>query len=103
LKRKWRLRDLPDGQISAAPTICLSSPFCKNILIFRIGKSVYIVSIPSHKRDVSRSSRTLVRDAMDDVQRARRADWRVRRSRVVLAPKAGVKSAGTFPCNDDGG
>jgi hypothetical protein len=41
--------DLPDGQISAAPAICLSSASVKNILIFRSRDSVYIPSIPPHK------------------------------------------------------
>jgi hypothetical protein len=30
-----------DGQISHLSIFCLSSPFCKNILIFRIPDSVY--------------------------------------------------------------
>ena len=45
--------------------ICLSSPSCKNILIFRNRDSVYIPAVPPQMRGVSRSSRTLVRDAMD--------------------------------------
>jgi hypothetical protein len=57
--------DLPDGQISSLVDFHLSSPSVKNILIFRIGKSVYIAPHPVPQRGVSRSSRTLVRDAMD--------------------------------------
>src|SRR6202022_4718897 len=34
------LFDLPDGQISDSAIICLSSPLCKNILIFRRPKSL---------------------------------------------------------------
>jgi hypothetical protein len=34
------LFDLPDGQISDLPVTCLSSPLCKNILIFRRPKSL---------------------------------------------------------------
>ena len=48
--------DLPDGQITSP----LSSPFCKNILIFRRPKSLlYPLPSCSHKRGASRSSRTL--------------------------------------------
>src|ERR1700745_885120 len=44
----------PDGQISKS----LSSPFCKNILIFRRRKSLYIHAVLSHRGGGSRSSRT---------------------------------------------
>ena len=40
------LFDLPDGQISELAVTCLSSPPCKNILIFRIPKSVLYVRRP---------------------------------------------------------
>jgi hypothetical protein len=62
-----RRTDLPDGQITSAPKFCLSSPSRTNILIFRSRDSVYIPSHPAPQRGVSRSSRTLVRDAMDAI------------------------------------
>jgi hypothetical protein len=66
-----------DGQISKN----LSSPFCKNILLFCERKSAaYLASSRAHKRGVSRSSRTLVREAMDAdalVTNSARADGEV--------------------------
>jgi hypothetical protein len=55
----------PTGKSMRISAKLKSSPLVKNILIFRNGKSVYILPIPSHKRGASRSSRTLVRDAVD--------------------------------------
>jgi hypothetical protein len=59
--------DLPDGQITEPSPIGLSSPFRKNILIFRSRKSVYIAYRPVPQRGGSRSSRNAGRDAMDAV------------------------------------
>ena len=57
----------------------LSSPFCKNILFFRIPKSVYILRHPVPKEGRWPSSRTLGRDAVDaaasGMTRDRRADF----------------------------
>ena len=51
------MRTAPDG---------LSSPFCKNILIFRSRKSVYIVSHPALTRGALRGRHgRWVRDAVD--------------------------------------
>ena len=51
------MRMAPDG---------LSSPFCKNILIFRSGKSVYIFSHPALTRGALRGRHgRWVRDAVD--------------------------------------
>src|SRR3982074_3116302 len=52
------LVDLPDGQISDSPVTCLSSPFCKNILVFRMPKSLLYPRRPVPQRGGSRSSRT---------------------------------------------
>ena len=78
-----RLFHLPDGQI----TDSLSSPFRKNILIFRRRKSVYIHHRPVPQRGGSRSSRT--RDRMRWTQAApkTRALNCGRQNRVVLTPR----------------
>jgi hypothetical protein len=39
------LFDLPDGQISDSPVTCVSSPLCKNILVFRRPKSLLYLSL----------------------------------------------------------
>jgi hypothetical protein len=75
---------LPDGQI----THFLSSPFCKNILVFVRPKSP-AYSPPSRltQRGVSRSSRTLVRDAVDAGGACDERRRRGRPNRVVLTPR----------------
>ena len=44
--------------------LCLSSPSCKNILLFRNSKSPYISAIPSH-RGALRNVINAGRDAVD--------------------------------------
>src|SRR5665647_2298021 len=75
------------GKSSARFGDGLSSPFCKNILIFRRRKSVYIHHRPVPQRGGSRSSRT--RDRMRWTQAApkTRALNCGRQNRVVLTPR----------------
>ena len=49
--------DLPDGQISDPPVICMSSPPCKNILFFRTPNQNYMIRRPVPQRGDTRSSR----------------------------------------------
>jgi hypothetical protein len=78
------------------PVTCMSSPFCKNILIFRRPKSVYNPAVPSHRGGGSRSSRT--RGGMrwtlmaPLTNRARGG----RRSRVVLTPRRWCQAGGVI-------
>ena len=67
------LFDLPDGQITWAiyrPPV--SSPFCKNILIFRRPKSVYIPSRPVPQRGARAIVTNAGRDAVDADSAVRR-------------------------------
>jgi hypothetical protein len=56
--------DLPDGQISSFAGLTLSSPLCKNILIFRRPKSVYNPS-PSCPTEGRAHVTNAGRDAVD--------------------------------------
>jgi hypothetical protein len=58
----WQMR--PDGQISPY-NVLLSSPFGKNILIFRKAKSPYINSRPAPCEGRCATSRNAERDAVD--------------------------------------
>src|SRR5665213_1370160 len=77
----------PTGKSTARFGDGLSSPFCKNILVFRRRKSVYIHHRPVPQRGGSRSSRT--RDRMRWTQAApkTRAFNCGRQNRVVLTPR----------------
>jgi hypothetical protein len=54
----------PDGQITPS-VVLLSSPFRKNILIFRNTKSLYISSRPAPYEGRCATSRNAERDAVD--------------------------------------
>jgi hypothetical protein len=79
--------DLPDGQISEMAVICLSSPLCKNILIFRNPNHCYISRRPAPHKGRWPSSRT--RGGMRWTWAAPKTRARAcgRRSRVVLTPR----------------
>src|ERR1700722_18045088 len=62
----WQMR--PDGQISLS-NVLLSSPFRKNILIFRKAKSPYISSRPAPCEGRGATSRNAERDAVDAAAR----------------------------------
>jgi hypothetical protein len=67
----------PANFLNRINDVCLSSPFCKNILVFRIPKSPLYLRRPGpDKRGVSRSSRTL--GAGCDGR-----NWRLRRERLI--------------------
>jgi hypothetical protein len=55
----------PTGKSPALFGAALSSPFCKNILIFRRTKSVHIAAVPSHTEGRCATSRNAERDAVD--------------------------------------
>jgi hypothetical protein len=87
---------LPDGQIKCASTKSKSSPSCKNILIFRNHKSVYIVSHPASQEgrfavvtnvDAGCDGRGC---AFDERRRSGR------RSRVVLTPRRWCQVGGAI-------
>jgi len=63
------------------------APFAKIILFSFCANHFHSRAIPSRKRGVSRSSRTLVRDAVDVGGALTNAPARGRRSRVVLTPR----------------
>ena len=58
--------DLPDGQINARVQQIKVQPLLQKYSVFPKSQiSLYLLPIPPHKRGASRSSRTLMRDAMD--------------------------------------
>jgi hypothetical protein len=63
------------------------APFAKIILFSFCANHFHSRAIPFRKRGVSRSSRTLVRDAVDVGGALTNAPARGRRSRVVLTPR----------------
>jgi len=65
----------------------LSSPFCKNILIFRIPKSVYIPRHPVPHRGALRNVTSAERAAVDAEGATDERAGGGRRRRVVLMPR----------------
>src|ERR1700730_2355949 len=74
----------PTGK-SVHPSILLSSPVRKNILVFRRRKSVYIRPRPAPQEGRCATSRNAERDAVDAGGALDGRGRRGRRSRVVLA------------------
>ena len=81
------LFDLPDGQISDSAVICLSSPLCKNILIFRNPNHCYISRRPVPPEGRFAIVTNVARDAVDAGGASDEGASCGRRSRVVLTPR----------------
>jgi hypothetical protein len=65
LKKQRCARNLPDGQIKRASAKLESSPFVKNILIFRNCKSIYINRYPASLEGRFAIVTDVRRDAVD--------------------------------------
>jgi hypothetical protein len=80
----------------------LSSPFLKNILIFRSRKSVYKRPRPAPPEGRWPSSRTLERDAVDAKAAHDERRCRGRQNRVVLTPRCWCQVRGASSAGDGG-
>jgi hypothetical protein len=94
----------PTGKSTSAYVSALSSPIRKNISVFQKSNLLYMLTVPSHMRGVSRSSRTLERDAVDAAASGamrsqggsmRPVSDRTARGRKTLPPSLKFRRTGT--------
>jgi hypothetical protein len=96
----WRAGRRPDGQITTCRVERLSSPVCKNILIFRNEKTVDIPYRPAPTRGAFRERHGRRSGMRWTLWRARRARPSGRPSRVVLTPQCRRQVRGSNPAGD---